>query len=288
MEVETVVPLAQGLWREGARHGDAVLRPLTGADEAHLVELADRAATAAERITALLARTVARIGGIAPVDLAGARALSVGDRERLVLALHRFALGPHLEAVAACPVPGCGALMELDLAVDTLLTGVADAGGPVHEIEVATGGGPLRVRFRLPDGGDQEAQARRAAHDPAGAGDEILRRAILAVTGGDGRPVPADEALAALRAPLAAAFARLDPQIETTLALDCPECGAATEALLDAGTFVLDALARTDDIFAEVDRIARRYHWSEAEILALPAGRRRRYLGLIAGAEAET
>ena len=35
-------------------------------------------------------------------------------------------------------------------------------------------------------------------------------------------------------------------------------------------------------LYEEIHVLALHYHWSEAAILALPAGKRRRYLGLLA------
>ena len=89
-----------------------------------------------------------------------------------------------------------------------------------------------------------------------------------------------ESVLADLRAPLAAVFAKLDPEAETELRAPCPACGTEVTALLDAESFLAGEFARTDGIFGEVDRLARTYHWSEAEILALTVARRRRYLAL--------
>ena len=58
----------------------------------------------------------------------------------------------------------------------------------------------------------------------------------------------------------------------------CPECDA--ELLVEVDPYLTLSLAR-DEIFGEVHTLARHYHWSEAEILALPQARRRLYLGLI-------
>ena len=51
--------------------------------------------------------------------------------------------------------------------------------------------------------------------------------------------------------------------------------------VLDAFSLLASGLAAADRLYAEIDAVARAYHWSEAEILALPIARRRRYLGLI-------
>jgi hypothetical protein len=279
MPADAVVPLAPGLWRDGRLHAAAVVRPLTGADEALLSDLGE-VCTVAERVTALLATTVRRIGTIAPVGAVDARSLGVGDRERLLLALHRHTFGPRLDTVARCPE--CGAVMDVTLDLDALLA-VEPAGqaAPTHEIDVDLGARRLHVCFRLPDGGDQEAAARLAAVDPRSAGLVILRRAVCAVRDDAGAMVTVDDdVLADLSPSLSANILHLDPLSETSFLVECPDCGTRSTPVLDAATFLLATLAGWDALMADVDRIARRYHWGEAEILALPVARRRRYLGL--------
>ena len=61
MPADAVVTLARGLWRDGSSHAEATVRPLTGADEALLSDLG-AARSMAERVTALLATAVRRIG----------------------------------------------------------------------------------------------------------------------------------------------------------------------------------------------------------------------------------
>ena len=190
--------------------------------------------------------------------------------------------------------------MELDLDLEELLGPVpterpdgvrgpleplAVEGAPAargSEYELALDGGAGRIRFRLPNGGDQERAARLAASDPGAAADLILDGCIVGVSDGEGRTIGVDQLPAGWRGRLAEVCAGLDPDARTEMGLSCPECGAVSSALFDASTFLLAELRRADGIFAEVDRLARAYHWSEAEILALPLARRRRYLELAA------
>jgi hypothetical protein len=48
----------------------------------------------------------------------------------------------------------------------------------------------------------------------------------------------------------------------------------------DAGTVLINALSAGGGIFRQVDRLARTYHWSEADILSLTSARRLLYLRL--------
>ena len=71
----------------------------------------------------------------------------------------------------------------------------------------------------------------------------------------------------------------LDPAIETTLAWSCPACGAAWTELLDAASLLASELgSQAQQVLAEVATLALAYHWSERDILAMPAQRRRFYL----------
>jgi hypothetical protein len=63
--------------------------------------------------------------------------------------------------------------------------------------------------------------------------------------------------------------------------LTCPTCATAWSLAVDVGTFLwqeIGVLARR--LLCEVDVLARRYGWSEAEILSLSPVRRRFYLEL--------
>lgn len=281
MAREAVIQLAHGLWRDGAHLREAVVRPLTGADEALIADLTPPASLA-ERVSTLLAAATRRIGRLAPPASEDVRELTVGDRERLLLALYRLSFG-HIEAVAPCPAKECGATLELDLEADDLLVSPnAAAARYTYETKVPREGGDYHVCFRLPTGSDQEQAALIAAADPRSAADKIIRRCVLSVRTPDGEPVRLDHVLPALREPLAEAIPHLDPQADATIRFSCPACGHQGAVLFDAGSFLLARLTNGDSIFAEIHRIARAYHWNEAEILALPVARRQRYLTFIA------
>ena len=128
------------------------------------------------------------------------------------------------------------------------------------------------VRFRLATGGDQEATAELAITDPEAAARQLLHRCIL------GAP-QAEES--ELRIFLSERLAALDPQAETIVQADCPACGVPTRLLVDAAPLVFARMSNPRRLMAEIDCIARSYHWSEREILALPSARRAAYLALI-------
>jgi hypothetical protein len=276
MKKSASVALDQGVWRDGVPARVATLRPLTGADELALAELPAKAGIAA-RVTALLARAVERIGDAPAPDRDGVRALSVGDRERLLLTLHALSFGNAPDLVVTCSGPACGERLELGLTIEDIVQRPVAAPAALHEARL----GDARVHFRLPTGADQEEIAEEVLSlgegDPEAAAEALIDRCLVGAPALD---------RAALRALLAERMAALDPQAETMVDVACPSCGAVTPALVDAAPLLFARMADGRRLMAEIDRIARAYHWSEAEILALPVDRRHAYLELIAAAEA--
>jgi hypothetical protein len=252
------VTLPTGLWVEGSRRQDAALRPPTGDDETFLLEDAE-GLSPARRTTALLARCLVRLGPFEPPEPGHVRALTAGDREALLLHLHRLAYGERLDCVLACPEPACGELLELELRVCDLVLAPYEHARPEHE----SGG----IRFRLPTGGDLEAAAERA-----GGGLDSAVHALEERCGLAGR---ADGALDDL-------LAGLDPQADLRLEMTCPACGHAFSAMFDAGDFLAQKLARdADAVLREIHLLALHYHWPESELRAMPPRRRRRYLAVL-------
>src|SRR5512144_2310612 len=102
---------------------DVALRPVGGEDEAWMLDTANVVAPSV-RATALVARCLV---GEADAERTS-RALTVGDREALLLHLRRATLGDVADCVLTCPVESCGERMELELHLgDLLLPRYADA-----------------------------------------------------------------------------------------------------------------------------------------------------------------
>lgn len=245
---------------------EIVVRPLAGEDEQAMLDAIEAGAPVASVLTLLLGRC-AQHGG-APL---GARAavLSVGERDALALDLRSTWLPTPLRATMTCTA--CGEVLEVVLDPH-LLSGGAGAREPVIlEVE------GYRLTCRPMTGEDQEVAARSA--DDAGAA--ILARCVT-VTDSTGHGVPVSALPPSLADRAAACVLALDPAAETTLAAACPGCGASVSGTLDAAGFVLAELARRASALpAEILSIARATGWREAEILAMPQARRRRYAALL-------
>ncbi|WP_438605204.1 hypothetical protein [Inquilinus sp.] len=251
------VRLPYGLWRDGAVTGALQVRALRGEDELAAEEALAAGASAARVGNALIARCAADPAQ-GPLGEAGAGALVLGDREIVLRALHAETFGRRVSTAAPCQA-GCGETVAFDLDVTALADDPPET-GPAHRARI----GEREAALRLPTGADLEAAL--AADDPA--------RALLEACVGD---------VALPRGAVSDALARLDPNAETSIVFECPACGAVGERFLDAFELIRRALVDQGGVLAQVHRLASAYGWSEAEILALPRGRRLRYCAMSGG-----
>jgi hypothetical protein len=273
------VILSGGAWLGGVCYRQAHIRPLVGADEAFLGELGERLRPA-EEATALLARTVSGLGpaGADPAEVV--RALSVGDREALLLELRRLTRGDRLDCVVECPATDCRERLDITLRVADLILPARPRSDERYERVVHENGTEYRAVFRLPTGADQEAACTLPDKDPRARALHLLRQCVERAMTAEGRVVNDLPPLAA--AELARRMAELDPQAELQLEITCPECGGHFVALFDAAAFLLEELAAERRmLYREVHALALHYHWSEAEIMAMTRHKRRLYLNLL-------
>lgn len=212
----------------------------------------------------------------------GARALTVGEREALLLHLRRLTIGERLDCVVRCPTAQCGEQMEVGTAVRDLLVGPYQDVRPSYELAFRDERASYAVSFRLPTADDLNAAAAAAtALREADAGvDAILKSCVLAAEADGtaiGSPLPE-----VVRSAVSAAMAERDPQAEVELDLRCPTCQTRFTALFDAASFLLRELEdRAIRLVSDVNTLALHYNWSETEILRMPPQRRARYIELL-------
>ncbi|MGD6978862.1 MULTISPECIES: hypothetical protein [Citricoccus] len=169
-----------------------------------------------------------------------------------------------LELTMRCAA--CDEDMEIVLPVGRLIE-LARRAAEESETVVATPDGP--VRLRRPRGSDQRAWRQARPADP-----EASVLATLVLEGSPKRTALIDEALAGF-----------DPLTCFELDVTCPSCGVRANVDLDLEITVLGELSRVHyRTIQDVAVLARRYGWSEPEVLAIPAWRRRLYRDLGGGA----
>jgi hypothetical protein len=237
------------------------LAPLDGFGEDWLARHAG--SRSAEATTAMLGLCLVAPDGLSATELA--RALLAGDRDFLMLQLRRLTLGDRVQAVLHCPA--CAAKVDVEFDARDVAVEEHEQSADAYDVHVEG----RAVRYRLPNGADQEAVAVLGAE----RGAQVLFERCVAA---DGPPPLGDEARAAV---IAAMEARA-PKIDLELDVACPECAHAFVAPVDLTAFFLAEMrAHGARLLREVHALALHYHWSEAEILALRRDRRHAYLALI-------
>lgn len=200
--------------------------------------------------------------------------LSIGRRDALLLALREQTFGPLLHSLVACPNCGEGAEFSFN-AKDFALTPLGDEPEQVYAVTVNEDGRAFRLHYRLPDSLDLAAAGR--CRDVGAARRELAARCVLQVEP-EGLEALSDAVIDVLEAAMAEKDACADLEFD----LMCPVCAHCWQAIFDIASFFWTEIsAQAKRLLHEVDALARAYGWSEADILAMSATRRRHYLELV-------
>jgi hypothetical protein len=257
-----MMQLPGGLLRAGALKRELWLRDPDGELELRIAEAPRHARSFHDVVSRVLSAAVEDLGGSA-LSHADAHELCVGDRQFLMQRVSILLGNARQWIQASCAE--CEKPFEVDVDLEMLPVGEAGAGFPFVEVETRAG----KLRLRVPSGADQ------SAIEPLGSGEaaerELLRRCV--VDGELPARLPLDDI-----ARIDAALEAVSPWVVTELAAPCPECKAECTVPLDPYASLRGSARQ---IFDEVHALASHYHWSEAEILALPRARRQLYLSRI-------
>ncbi len=186
--------------------------------------------------------------------------LPVGKRVECLLVLASLQGIESFDLDLRCP--RCQGSFEVTLTIRELL----DAGREAvrSAVDVPTPNGICR--FRLPTGRDQLNWLGQSFADEASATRTVA--ATLALDDAGEAPLPA----------LETALDEADPLLRAPVSSACPDCGHGVEGETDlAGMILVRLMESQEALIDEIDLLASRYHWSEAEILSMPAWRRIRY-----------
>ena len=188
-----------------------------------------------------------------------------------MLRLRELTFGPTLSCVGECP--DCLALGEREIGIASLLGEPPPNPGRVDFLFDQDG---FQIRFRPLRGTDLHLL--RRARD-----SEAARHALMACIIGscsrNGTEVEFKRLPDHILDDLAEAVADSDPQSEVWVGIECPECGAEFDAILDIMDFFWREIAaearRTQ---AEVEYLVRAYGWSAPKVLNMSGERRRLYM----------
>lgn len=221
---------------------------------------------------AIVARGLTLLALACPGEAPDALArLSIGARDRRLLALRAAAFGPRMRGLVVCPA--CGEQLETEL--DATVLAAEPAAVPLPLCIAADG---YDVQVRLPDSRDLIACAELP---PAEAAVELLRHCIVSAER-QGAPVAAEDLPEALTERIGERMAAADPQAEMQLALDCAACRHRWSVPFEIVTFLwaeLDAWAGR--LLQDIHQLAGAYGWSERDIIGLGPVRRDRYLQML-------
>ncbi|MFN0140323.1 MAG: hypothetical protein ACKVQW_09580 [Pyrinomonadaceae bacterium] len=162
--------------------------------------------------------------------------------------------------------------MELEITINELCE-LQRSADEIETIGVSVKG--RRLEFRKPTGADQEDWARTVFRDERDAAKGMI--CSLAITSTAAKSIKPDSFDL-----IEDAFDEADPLVNFGCSVTCEECGEQNEFAVDLVETALDLLNRAQyRLMYSVHKLATHYHWSEAEIFAVPDWRRREYLKMI-------
>lgn len=197
--------------------------------------------------------------------------LPVGRRDALLFKLRELSLGQQIRGYARCPECHIG----LELQLDSGHFGVVEAleqASSTFELSSP----PYDLEVRLPDSTDMEAMSRCA--DTESAVRKLLERCVLKAER-KGTVCTWEDLPQEVIEKVGEEMETLDPLADLPLIINCDRCGHQWQLLLDIGEILwgeISAMAKR--LLHEVRTLALAYGWSEAEILAISATRRKFYL----------
>ena len=197
--------------------------------------------------------------------------MSIGRRDAQLLSLREQLFGPGIVALARCP--GCGERFELSLTVADVRVEQPRDG----LFDIQRDGYAVRARAA----NSLDVMDAHSVRDATVLARVVIAGCTIEARHGD-RVVPAHELPDGVVEAVAERMSEADPQADVNVALQCPVCGHEWQAMFDVAAF----LWREIDVWAkrsldEVHALAYAYGWSEADILAMSAPRRRRYVSMI-------
>lgn len=274
----------------GEIHNEVELCPLTGQEEELLVH--KKNTSSAPLISVVLCRCIKRIGTMDNITESITRRLLVADRQYLILKLREITFGDHVQAIIRCPWPDCGQKVDVDFSTNDIPVINSNEKGLDHAMELSEeaawkdsqGGSYRDIRFRLPNGGDQEIISPIIRKNEAKALSVLLERCIQAI-GPLTKPGEKEISRFSPRArmEIEEKMQSAAPKVELTMEANCPECAREFGIPFDLQEFFFGELKSSRELLhREIHYLAYNYHWSEREILEMPREKRRKYIEILA------
>lgn len=201
-------------------------------------------------------------------------ALSIGQRDRLLLEMRERLFGSRLNGLTDCTE--CNQVLEIHLDTSALKLPQSEAMADPLSVMLDE----YKIVFRLPNSLDLAAIANVASIELGRR--RLLQRLIVSALH-QGQQVASEDLPEAIVALMELKMSEAEPQADIQLTLICSNCGARNQTLFDIGSLLwkeVDLLGLR--LLREIHELAQAYGWSEAEILAMSSLRRRCYLEMLA------
>jgi hypothetical protein len=200
-------------------------------------------------------------------------AMSIGQRDAHLLTIYESSFGTRFAGYAECLQ--CRGPLEFSFDAGDIRTAEQDSDGRTFNFSYEG----YEVQAKLPDSTDMFAIA--GCRDVLTARSILLERCI-ALTTHQGSEIEVSALPDSMIAALGEAMIERDPQAEIRLELACPSCDHRWYALFDILVFLWhEIIARARRTLYDVHLLASAYGWSESDILAMSAVRRRLYLDMV-------
>jgi len=201
--------------------------------------------------------------------------MTVGTRIECLLRL--VSADRQFEIPLSLRCPACGGELEIELTAAEISELQQQAARSEEAIVIGEG----QVKLRRPTGSDQLAWLAQGFESEADALRQML--ATLIVEGSE-RELFAEglELEDGVLETIGEALDGRDPLVNFSVQVQCPECEREHVCEIDLEEFALSRLRQAQfRLLGAVHRLARHYHWSEAEIFKVPYWRRDHYLSLV-------
>lgn len=238
-----------------------------GLDAQNIINIWDQGSRLGPGARALYIAAVATPG----ITIQELEQVRLSERDALLLAIRAQTLGNLMTAVTPCP--DCGERAEITFSAEQIGLGISVDLKPVvteiiecegHEVELnpITAGNLARLD-------DMTSIA---------TGSEfLLQQAVISIDGKSAIAINKE-----MLGPIDMALEQLDPLASINLLVTCHKCNHDWPMAFDAGQYFWEEIKTlAHNLMLDVAELAKNFHWSESEILAMSARRRRMYLEMI-------
>jgi hypothetical protein len=202
-------------------------------------------------------------------DLVG---VTVGERDRYLIALRAACFGKGAAGLAACPK--CRLQVEFQFDVTSFLVDLpkqTSRGG-----RMSIDGYTIEFRSLTV----QDLLHLSTMTDLPTARQSLIEASVLSAEF-EGQRISTLDLPNEITEALGDAVYDLDPQSDTPVGLACPGCGHEWQAIFDIASFLYREFSiRAERTLHDVHLLARTYGWQENEILTMSPARRRIYLDM--------